>query len=165
MRRRLIPTRVTEKAASTSQESRFNTIRDDIHTRYSELTDLVEERFPADSRGQEAFKYALELYLRAIPSLDVAVDGFTYLNVVEETNTEMRAVGISYVLPSSLLPIEVVFQYVDGIVEYRILVGVDDELWKRLSDSRRWKAVYLYATEGAPAEWDWDQVVEGRLEG
>lgn len=126
---------------------------------------MVEERFPTDSRGLEAFKYALELYLRAIPNLDIAVDGFTYLNVVEETNTELRAVGISYVLSSNSLPIEVAFQYVDGLAEYRILVGVNDGLWKRLSDSKRWKAVYSYATEGAQAEWNWDHAVEGRLEG
>ena len=132
--------------------------------RYPELTDLVEAKFPVDSRGPDAFKYALELYLRATPNLDAAVDGFTYLNVVEETRTEMRVVGISHVLPSSLLPIDVVFRYVDGIVEYRILVGIDDEKWNDLSDSWRWKAVYLYATEGAHVEWNWDQPVDGRLE-
>lgn len=126
---------------------------------------MVEEKFPEDSRGPDAFKYALELYLRAIPNLDAAVDGFTYLNVVEETSTELHAVGISYILPSSYLPIEAVFKFEDGIVRYRILVGIDDELWRGFSDSRRWKAVYFYATEGTQPEWTWDQPVEGRIEG
>lgn len=155
---------MAESADSTSEESSFSTIRDDIHTRYPELADLVEERFAEDPRGPDAFKYGLQLYLRAIPNLDAAVDGFTYLSVLKETSTELHAVGISYVLPSSCLPIEAVFKYVDGIIEYRILVGTDDNLWDGFSDSKRWKAVYLYATEGAEAAWNWKPAVEGILD-
>ncbi len=145
--------------------SDFETIRDDIHTRYPALAELVEEQFPQNPRGADAFKYAMELYLRAISNLDAAVDGFTHLNVVEETRTKMRIVGISYVLPSSLLPIDATFRIVGDVVEYQILVGIDDDLWKRLSESKRWKVVYQYANQGDEAEWNWEQLVEGQLDG
>lgn len=102
--------------------------------------------------------------MRALPNLEAAVDGFTYLNVVEETPTALRAVGISYVLPSSKVPIDAEFRLASGAIEYRILVGFDGETWDALTESKRWKAVYLFATEGAEPEWNWDQPVEGSLE-
>lgn len=83
--------------------------------------------------------------------------------MVEETATALRAVGLSYVLPSSILPIDAQFRFSDGSVEYRVLVGSDDEMWGALSESKRWKAVYLYATEGVEAEWNWEDPVEGLL--
>ncbi len=131
--------------------------------RYPKLAALVEEAFYEDPGGPDAFRYALELYLRAIPNLGAAVDGFTYLSVIKETRRELQSVGISYVLPSSYLPVESFFKYVDGKVEYRILVGTNDKLWRGFSDSKRWRAVYLYATEGRQAAWSWGPVVEGTL--
>jgi len=145
------------------QDKKIGTIRDDIHRRYPELAALVDQQFPSDSRGPDAFKYALELYLRALPNLDAAVDGFTHLDVVKETATTLRAVGISYVLPSSQLPIDAKFRVARSAIEYRILVGSDDETWNALTEPKRWKAVYLYATEGAVPDWNWDQPVEGTL--
>lgn len=99
-----------------------------------------------------------------LPNLEAALDGFTYLNVVEETPESLRAVGISYILPSGKLPIDAEFRLTSGAVEYRILVGSDDEAWGALTESKRWKAVYLYATEGAEPEWNWDLPVEGSLD-
>ncbi|MEN7342990.1 MAG: hypothetical protein AAAFM81_08595 [Pseudomonadota bacterium] len=103
----------------------------------------------------------MELYLRAIPNLDVAVDGFTYLNVIEETNTELHAVGISYVLQSSAVLIETILKFDEGVVKYEIRVGIDDALWRSLSESKRWKVVYLYASEGAEPTWTWGATIEG----
>lgn len=145
-------------------ETEFDTIRDDIHGRYPALAELVDQQFPEDTRGPDAFKYALELYLRAIPKLETAVDGWTFLQVIEESRTALRAVGLSYVLPSSILPIDAQFRFSNGSVEYRILVGSDDETWGALSESKRWKAVYLYATEGAKSDWNWDHPVKGLLD-
>ena len=143
---------------------RFDTIRDDIHGRYDSLAELVDRQFPEDSRGPDAFKYALELYLRAISTLEVPIDGWKFLNVVDETPTVLRAVGISYVLPSSELPVDAEFRFVGDAVEYRILVGTDGDAWDALSESQRWKAVYVYATEGAEPKWSWDRPVEGTLD-
>ncbi|MEM7279202.1 MAG: hypothetical protein AAF385_13865 [Pseudomonadota bacterium] len=106
----------------------------------------------------------MELYLRALPNLDTAVDGFTQLNVVEETSTYIRIVGVSYILPFSLLPIDATFQYLGTKVEYSVLVGIDDDTWKGLSDSKRWKAIYLYAADRSQADWHWEPAVFGTLE-
>lgn len=145
-------------------DRKIDTIRDDIFERYAPLADLVRERFPNESRGEDALRYALELYLRALPNLDAPVDGWTFLRVVEETPNSLRAVGIGYVLPSSQLPIDAEFHLSGGAVDYRVLVGVDNELWASLSDSRRWKAVYAYATEGVAPKWDWAGPVVGSLD-
>lgn len=146
------------------QEKRFDTVRDDIHRRYPALAKLVIQQFPEDPRGPDAFKYALELYLRAIPQLEAAVDGFTYLNVVEETPTSLRAVGISHVLLSSKLPIDVMLLFAGSAIEYRILVGSDDEAWNAFSEATGWKAVYMYATERGEPTWSWDEPIVGSLE-
>jgi hypothetical protein len=143
---------------------KFSTVREDIHTRYPRLTELVDEQFPEDKRGVKAFKYAFELWLRALPNLHVAVDGWTHLNVVEELPNELRAVGIMWILPSSKLPIDVKLRFDNGKIEYRILVGSDDERWAGLTESKRWKAVYLYATEGTEPLWNWDGPVQGSLD-
>ena len=73
----------------------------------------------------------------------------------------MRAVGIGYFLPSSKLPIDVEFRIADDAVEYKILIGSDDDVWKGLTDSKSWKAVYMYAVEGAEPSWNWDDLIEG----
>ncbi len=143
---------------------KFKSIREDIHTRYSRLTEIVDDQFPEDKRGPKAFEYALGLWLRALPNLHIAVDGWTHLNVVEESTTNLRAVGIMWVLPPNKLPIDAEFLYDNGVIGYRILVGSDDERWAALTESKRWKVVYLYATEGAEPQWNWDRPVEGSLD-
>ena len=67
-------------------------------------------------------------------------------------------------MPSSQLPVDAKFRFADGTIEYRILVGSDDEIWDALTESKRWKAVYLFATEGAEPNWNWNQLVEGSLD-
>lgn len=143
---------------------KFTTVREDIHTRYPRLTELVDEQFPEDKRGEKAFKYAFELWLRALPNLHVAVDGWTHLNVVEESPNVLRAVGIMWVLPPRKLPFDVKLRFDNGKTEYRVLVGSDDERWGALTESKRWKAVYLYSTEGAEPPWNWDDAVQGSLD-
>ncbi|MEX0915321.1 MAG: hypothetical protein WDZ60_05455 [Wenzhouxiangellaceae bacterium] len=66
-------------------ELELDTVKDDILERYGPLSDLVSERYPNEPRGEDAFKYVLELSLRAIPNLDATVDGWTFLRVVTET--------------------------------------------------------------------------------
>lgn len=77
----------------------------------------------------------------------------------------MRVVGLSDVLPLCIqLPIDAVF-HVDGdAITYRILVGSDDETWRALTESKRWKAVYLYATEKSESVWNWNNPIEGLLD-
>lgn len=141
----------------------IRTIRDDIYERYPKLFELVNKQFPGDTRGSEAFKFALQLYLYSLPNWEVAIDGWTLFNVVKETPKVLRAVGIVEVLPSGELPIDAEFSFIDGSIEYRILVGSDDQVWSSLTNSKRWNTVYLYATEGSEPEWNWEQVVTGSL--
>jgi len=84
--------------------------------------------------------------------------------VAEETPAVLRTVGLSYVLPSGELPIDAEFRLSDGSVDYRILVGIADDPWDSFSESKRWKAVYAYATDGAEPKWDWDRPVVGTLQ-
>lgn len=83
--------------------------------------------------------------------------------MVAETPYALRLVGLSYVLPSSILPIDARFRFSNGSIEYALLVGSDDDTWRALSESKRWKAVYKYATEGVEADWNWDQPITGLL--
>lgn len=99
--------------------------------------------------------------MRAIPSLDVAVDGWKTLRLVSETRTSLRAVGIMYVLPASELPLEVELSREVSSTRYRVRVAVEDARWNSLSESKRWKAVYLYASGGRDEEWNWREPIEG----
>ena len=144
-----------------SEGSVFDTVRTHVLTHYPPVAELVRERFPADPAGEAAFSYALELYLRALPNLDVAVDGWSTFRVVRESRTSLRAVGIMYVLPASELPVEVELSREFGSTRYRVRVGIEDARWSSLSESKRWKVVYLYATGERDEEWNWSEPVEG----
>ena len=96
--------------------------------------------------------------------MEAPVDGFTLLRVIDETSTVLHAVGISYVLPSSQLPIDAEFKLTGDKIHYRILVGVDGGRWDALTASMRWKHVYNYAADGAEPTWDWERPVVGTLD-
>ena len=48
------------------------------------------------------------------------------------------------------------------IVHGRCLI--DDDQWRSLSESKRWKAVYAYAVDAAETKWGWDRPVTGTLQ-
>ncbi len=84
--------------------------------------------------------------------------------MIDETPDALRAVGLCYALPSSELPIDLAFERSYGSIRYRILEGVDNGRWRRYTSSKRWKAVYSYAMDGAPPAWDWGPALTGTLE-
>ncbi len=92
------------------------------------------------------------------------VDGFTLLRFVRESHTELRAVGISYVLPSSQLPIDARLKLFCGQVRYRVRVGSDCDRWQALTASKRWKAVYAYAENSVDPAWNWEVPVVGTID-
>lgn len=141
----------------------IRTTRDEIYERYPKLFELVDKQFPGDTRGSEAFKYALQLYLYPLPNWEVAIDWWSLFNVVKETPKVLCAIGIAEVLPSGELPIDAELSFIDGAIEYRILVGSDDQVWSSLTNSKRWNTVPLYAAEGLEPEWNWERVVTGSL--
>lgn len=128
----------------------------------SPLAELVRRDFPNWSTDNHAFGFALEGYLGTVSELS-ALDGFDFLHVAEETPATLRTIGLAYILPSSELPLDVSFRSVSGEISYRALLGSDDELWKGLTRSKKWEAVYLYATEGYEPKWNWNQPIEGLL--
>ena len=151
-------------AACSSPREAFviQTIRRHILNRYSWLAEIVRERFPTDPAGEDAFSYAFELYLRALPHLGVTVDGWRMLRIVDETRTSLRAVGIMHILPAGERPLEVDLCREGGSIRYRLRVGMDAR-WNSLSDSKRWKAVYIYASGERDEEWTWSEPIASCL--
>ena len=105
----------------------------------------------------------MELYLRAIPNLDTAMDGWRMLRLVRENATSLQAVGIMHVLPTGELPLEVELSREPALTRYRLRMGIGDARWDALSHSKRWNAVYLCASGGRDEEWTWSEPVSGYL--
>jgi len=113
--------------------------------------------------SENAFAYMVELYLRALPNLDEALDGFKFLNVVRECDTEIMLVGLSYVLPGDEIPMELTLQKSKKFTSYSLRFGENDSIWKSQTTSKRWKSVYLYAAGGHGKTWNWKKSVSGNL--
>lgn len=120
-------------------------------------------KFPTDPRGEDAFAYAFYLFLRALPNLDVTVDGWKTLQIVRETDDFLQAVGIMYVLPNGEPPFEVVLRRRPNETLYWLRVGVDDDRWNSLSEAKRWKLVYYYAQGQRNEEWEWSEPISGSI--
>jgi hypothetical protein len=142
----------------------FHNLRAAILSRYPTITKLVQQRFPGNPAGEEAFAYALELFLRLIPNLDISLDGWKLFRLVSETATSLRAVGIAYVLPDGELPVEVTLSTCLPGIRYGLQQGVPDSQWNSLSAAKRWKAVYLYASGERDREWGWSKPISGCLD-
>jgi hypothetical protein len=125
------------------------------------LDTLVAVRLPADP---DALADAVYVFLRGHPNLDIAVDGWSMFQVVEETTTSLKAVGIMTVLPSGELPMELELSRESNATRYWMRICLVDECWSSLSESKRWKAVYLYATQGQDLDWPWSQPISGELD-
>jgi hypothetical protein len=102
--------------------------------------------------------------LYAIPGIDGSLDDWKMLRVVTETANSLRAVGLMYALPSGELPVEVELSLQGGSLEYIVRVGAADAQWNSLSKSKRWKAVYLYATGERAEGWTWSKPVSGYVD-
>ena len=139
------------------------TIRGDIHRRFSGLERLVESTFREEPRGENAFQYALELYIRTIPEMG-SVDGWEVLHIVKETSDSLQVIGLMHVLPASRLPIEANFYLENREVRFSILVGEEDELWLKMSDSQKKRAVHSYVMSTAPSNWHWMEPISGKMQ-
>lgn len=134
----------------------FETIRDILLSR---CRDLVRSEVTDYSRDPVAD--AIYIFLRGLPDLDLPVDGWTSFHVVGEATESLTAVGIMTVLPTNELPLEVEFWTESNQMRYRLRVGLVDERWHSLSESKRWKSVYLYATQGLDMAWTWSDPILG----
>ncbi|HJK96000.1 MAG TPA: hypothetical protein RMF84_02205 [Polyangiaceae bacterium LLY-WYZ-14_1] len=138
---------------------------------FESIRSLLLSRFPGavpsrradDSASDEAIGYALYLFLRtSVADLDVTVDGWSVFRVAEERPTSIRGVGIMTLLPAGELPVEVSLSMESDGTHYHVQTAEADEGWAALSESKRWKAVYWYATEGRPPPWTWCEPLSGR---
>ncbi|MEQ8782439.1 MAG: hypothetical protein RIE06_22465 [Roseibium album] len=136
-------------------------IRRDIITK-SPFFDLIAERFFDFETDLDALAYAVEGQLRGTPDMG-AIDGFKTFHVMEETDAKLRVVGMAYFLPSSLVPIDASFSATNNRISYRVMLGAEDDQWKRLTEKKRWSAVNLYATENYEPQWNWEPPLEGFL--
>jgi len=141
----------------------ISTIREDIHQRFSGLEKLVSETFPEDSRGEHAFKYALELYIRTIPETG-SVDGWDFLHIIQETESVMHVIGLMYILPESKLPMEAHFTLTGNEVNYEIRLGEETEGWLKMSDDKKWNLVYSWTESKHLNNWNWESSIIGIME-
>ena len=66
-------------------------------------------------------------------------------------------------LPDCSLPIKASFEAAIGEIKYRVILGSGEWGWRSATESKRWKAVYQYATQGLDPKWDWGPPIEGRI--
>lgn len=111
--------------------------------------------------SEDAFAYMVELYIRALPDLNVSLDGFRFLKVVNETDSEIEIVGLSYLLPPKEAPMELTLNKQTDVTSYFLRFGAFHRSLQ--TDAKRWNAVYLYASGNVEAEWTWLEPVTGKL--
>ena len=106
----------------------------------------------------------LELYLRSIPDINIPLDGFKFLKVVRETDSEMQVIALSYLLPYEEVPMELTLKQSAEVTEYFLRYGKSDNQWKSQTEAKRWKSVYLYATSNIEPSWNWQKETTGKLD-
>jgi hypothetical protein len=143
----------------------IKTIREEVFERFEGLQELVEKTFPTDPRGVHAFNYSLELFIRrTIPTLG-SIDGWSYLNIVEETNKRLHIIGLMYVVPCmSQIPLEAEFLLDDSKLDYSYVAGINDKSWKVVPGSKKSNAVELYALNHNKIQWEWGDRIIGTLD-
>lgn len=95
---------------------------------------------------------------------DLIVDGWALFRVVRESDDSLDAVGLMTLLPTGSVPIAVNIKADETGLAWSARAGIQDEHWLALSGSKRWNAVYLYATgEREEPRWQWGQEQMGRV--
>lgn len=140
----------------------IKTIREEIFERFKGAQELVDEAFPRDPRGVHAFNYSLYLFIRrTIPPLG-SIDGWSYLNIVEETNKRLHIIGLMRTVPHmSEIPLEAEFLLNDSKVTYSCVAGINDKSWKNMPDSKKSNVVELYALNQNKVQWEWGDSIIG----
>ena len=130
------------------------------------IRQLVLQQFSTATRVLEAndeLAGALYHMLRMV-DVEVTVDGWELFRVVQEADDHLAAVGLMALLPGGSVPIAInVRAHQDGLA-WSAQVGREDEDWLALSESKRWKSVYLYASgELQEPRWTWSSPYQGLL--
>ena len=117
----------------------------------------------ATDTGDIALADATYVFLRVRNDLSHSVDGWTSFHLAQECTESLRAVGTMALLPDGEAPVELQLSTETGKVQYLLRVGLVDEHWQSLSASKRWKSIYLYATQDRAINWTWSESISGHL--
>jgi hypothetical protein len=107
----------------------------------------------------------LELCVRSIPGVDVAFDGWATLQITKETSRKLSAVGLMHILPKGESPVEIDLSMQGQSIHYQLRFGDQSDQLAAMSESKRWKAMYLYAGGDADPVWVWSEEMSGKFEG
>ena len=129
----------------------------ELLTHYLSTTDAT------NTEPDEELADSIYRLLWQLENHEVVIDGWSYFRVVEESSTELTAVGLMWQLPSGSVPIEVNLALKGKEIAWSIRFGQPDQSWLDLSNSKRWNYVYLYADDSGPPEWIWSEPYEGVL--
>jgi hypothetical protein len=124
------------------------------------------ERFPFARNAHDSNEeLASALYgLLRTSDIAVTVDGWGFFGTVRESPQEVEAVGLMSLLPTGEVPIEVRVEATSAGLAFEARVGRDDDAWRALSDSKRWRLLYQYVDGDGPLRWDWDTPFRGVLD-
>jgi hypothetical protein len=93
---------------------------------------------------------------------DLFVDGWSLFRVVRESDDSLEALGLMTLLPDGSVPISVTVKADEIGLAWSARPGLQDQQWLALSNSKRWNAVYLYATGGRDEpRWAWGREYRG----
>lgn len=130
------------------------------------IRQLMQEKFSGPSRAgkttdelEKAFCSFLEEVL-----VGMTLDGWGLFRVVQESDDQLDAVGLMWLLPGDSVPIAIsVAAQIDGL-SWSVQVGRDDDDWRALMREKRLKSVYLSASgELQEPRWTWNPAIHGLL--
>jgi hypothetical protein len=135
------------------------------------VREQVLQHFPIEAgvRGpDDELKNALYALLWSIDDKDLIVDGWAYFRVIRESKESLDAVGLMTLLPgesvSESVPIEINVKGDEGGFAWSVQIGRLDPPWLALSDSKRWRWVYLYANgDREVPPWTWGRQQHGSV--
>lgn len=102
------------------------------------------------------------ILLRFVEDIAVVVDGWQNFHIVQESHDSLDAVGLMTLLPGGSTPIALGFKSTDRGVAWSVKFAHPRHPWNSLSESKKWKSMYLYATgESVDCPWLWEWQHEG----
>lgn len=120
-------------------------------------------QFPIQARASEPDgDVATAVYALLWSMEDLVVDGWALFRVVQESDDSIDALGLMTLLPSGSIPMSVKIRADEAGLACSVQVGLQDQRWLALSDSKRWNSVYLFATgERDEPQWNWGREYQG----
>lgn len=131
------------------------------------IRDQITQCFPQGGPACEAPNDVANALYSLLYQMDlpVCVDGWNFFRIVSDSVDQLRAVGLMNLLPTGTVPIELHLKSTEQTLTWSVLVGRQDEAWESLSESKKWKSVYLYAGgESETPTWNWEGCYEGRVQ-